>query len=576
MMNKKEIIKVLEQIAVYMEIKGENAFRVSAYRKAAQALEQDERSLRDIDDVSKLNGIGKGTAAIINELIETGESSVLNELKEEIPEGLIPLLKLPGLGGKKLGKLYQELGVKDRETLKEACESNRIQELAGFGKKSEEKILHALEEANTRPERLPIATVEKAAQFLKDRLASLEDVRRFELAGSYRRARETVKDLDFIVSTDAPASVRESLLNMGEIGEIIGQGDTKLSFTVIIDDDFPLSVDVRLVEDEAFATTLHHFTGSKDHNVLMRQLAKDQGEKISEYGVENVETGEVKTFEDETAFFNHFGLSFIPPEVREGRDELAQFPKDSDLQLISNDDIRGDLHMHTTWSDGAHSIDEMIEACRTRGYDMMAITDHSQFLKVANGLTVERLKRQHEQVRMYNEQYEDMTIFTGIEMDILPDGSLDYDDDVLENIDFVIASIHSSFQQDRNTIQQRLETAARHPKVAMIAHPTGRLIGRRDGYDVDLDWLIDLAKETGTILECNANPNRLDLSAEWLEKAQKAGVPIAINTDAHRIEMLDHMPMGVSTAKRGWLNADSVVNTWGAERLKAWIDKKQT
>ncbi|ADU31421.1 DNA polymerase/3'-5' exonuclease PolX [Evansella cellulosilytica] len=570
--NKKDIIKSLEMIAVYLEIKGENSFKVSAYRKAANALERDERTINEIDDPSKLQGIGKGTASVINELMETGQSKLLNELVEELPSGLLPLLKLPGLGGKKIGKLYQELQVVDIDTLRKACEENRVQVLAGFGEKTEEKILAALKEFGKRPERLPIAQVIPVAELLKDRLKEMNDIERFELAGSFRRTRETVKDLDFIISTSKPEKVGEQIVSMENIHSVSGHGDTKISLELKFD-DLIVSVDFRMIKDEAFITTLHHFTGSKDHNVLMRQRAKENGEKISEYGVENEETGKVLTFQSETDFFQHFGLHYIPPEVREGKGELEIF--EGEFPLIHIDQIRSDLHMHTTWSDGADSIEEMIEACRNRKYDYMAITDHSQFLKVANGLSEERLKRQHEEIRKINDSMKDFTVLTGVEMDILPDGSLDYNDAVLQNIDFVIASIHSSFHQDKKTIMKRIRTAMENPHVAMIAHPTGRVIGRREGYPVDYEELIALAVETGTILELNANPNRLDLSAEWVKKAQDAGAKIAINTDAHRLSWLNHMEVGVNTGKRGWLKKESVVNTWSVEQLLQFINQNR-
>ncbi|PYZ93959.1 DNA polymerase/3'-5' exonuclease PolX [Salipaludibacillus keqinensis] len=571
-MNKKDVLQAMERIAVYLEIKGANAFRVSAYRKAAQALEKDERTLAEIEDPSKLSGIGKGTAGIINDLVQTGETPLLNELKEEIPEGLLPLLKLPGLGGKKIGKLYQELNVTDADSLKKVCNEHKVQELAGFGAKTEEKILAALEELGKRPERLTLAQVLPAVEDLYDRLKDIELIKRFELAGSFRRGRETVKDLDFILSTEDPTAVGETLVSMDHIKEIVGHGETKISVELQYD-ELIVPVDFRMIKDESFATTLHHFTGSKDHNVLMRQLAKERGEKISEYGVEQESTGEVKHFDSEEEFFAHFDLPFIPPEIREGNKELESYHDKYDLVDLSL--IRSDLHMHTTWSDGAQSIEEMVQACIEKGYEYMAITDHSQFLKVANGLTVERLKRQHEEVRALNEKMNDFTVFTGIEMDILPDGSLDYTDDTLKEVDFVIASIHSSFQQDEETIMKRLAKACSNPHVAMIAHPTGRLIGRRDGYPVNMEKLFELAAETDTILELNANPNRLDLSADWVVKAQAMGVKLAINTDAHRFDMLEHMPIGVNTAKRGWLKKDTVVNTWTAEQFKEFIWKNR-
>ncbi|MDE5412369.1 DNA polymerase/3'-5' exonuclease PolX [Alkalihalobacterium chitinilyticum] len=568
-MNKKEVIKVLELIAIYMEIKGENSFKVSAYRKAAQALESDERTLAEIEDPSKLKGIGKGTSEVILELKENGTSSLLEELQAELPSGLIPLLKLPGLGGKKIGKLYQELNVTDLESLREACESKKVQVLAGFGKKTEEKILVAIEEVEKRPERFPIAYVLPIAVEIEKQLEQFDHIERYSRAGSLRRLRETVKDLDFIISTNDPEKVKEQLLSLPRIVNVIAAGNTKVS--VELGYDYPVGVDFRLVKPHEFATTLHHFTGSKDHNVKMRQLAKERGEKISEYGVENVETGEVKTFETEEQFFKHFNLCFIPPEAREDQGEVETSRET--LDLIDLKDIQSDLHMHTTWSDGAYSIKEMAEAARAKGYSYIAITDHSQYLKVANGLTEERLIEQMKEIKRVNEEYDDFKIFTGIEMDILPNSTLDFSDELLEQVDFVIGSIHSSFSQDRETIMKRLTTALRNNHVDLIAHPTGRLIGRRSGYDVDIEMLIQLAKETDTALELNANPHRLDLSAEWLKKAQDAGVKLSINTDAHHSDHFDFMEIGVGVARKGMIKKETVINTFTREEFERFINR---
>jgi DNA polymerase (family X) len=568
--NKKDLIRLLEMIAIYMELKGENPFKISAFRKAANALETDERTLTEIEDFTAISGIGKGTAAVIEEYIKDGSSSVLTELKEEVPTGLIPLLQLPGLGGKKIAKLYKELGVVDVSSLKEACETGKVQALAGFGKKTEEKILSAIENVGTRPERLPLAYMLPIAEQIEENLAGIPEIDRFSKAGSLRRMRETIKDLDFIIATTQPESVRQSLLDWPNIKEVVGAGDTKVSIVFAL--DYDVSVDFRLVKPEEFITTLHHFTGSKDHNVRMRQLAKERGEKISEYGVENVETGEVLTFTSEEEFFKHFDLPFIPPEIREDGKEVDTFTAQE--ELIELEDIKGDLHMHSTWSDGAHSIEEMAEACRARGYQYMAITDHSQYLKVANGLTPERLLKQREEIKKLNEKYDDFLILSGVEMDILPDGTLDYEDDILSEMDFVIASIHSAFSQPREKIMERLKTALTNNHVDLIAHPTGRKIGRREGYDVDIDMLIELAKETNTALELNANPNRLDLASEYLRKAQEAGVKILINTDAHKMDTLKHMEIGVSTAKKGWIKKSSVVNALNKNELLEFLHNR--
>ncbi|MCA0986288.1 DNA polymerase/3'-5' exonuclease PolX [Guptibacillus algicola] len=568
--NKKNVINYLEEIAVYMELKGENPFKISAFRKAARALETDDRSMNQISDPAELNGIGKGTAAVINEIIASGESETLESLKKDVPKGLVPLLKLPGLGGKKIAKLYHELGVVDMKTLEEACKQEKIQELPGFGKKSEEKILAAIDEAGKRPERLSIAYMLPLAERIEQQLENIDGIERFARAGSLRRIRETIKDLDFIIATTRAADVSEALVSLEGVSKIVVQGETKI--TLEMDDEYSVSVDFRIVKPEEFASTLHHFTGSKNHNVKMRQIAKLKGEKISEYGVESIETGEVLTFEDEKEFYNHFGLAFIPPEIREDSGEI-EAAEESEFQLVSLSDIKGDLHMHSTWSDGAYTIEEMAERAREKGYSYIAITDHSQYLKVANGLTPDRLREQRLEINRLNEKWDDFKIFSGVEMDILPDGTLDYDDELLEEMDFVIASIHSSFNQDEETIMARLETALRSHHVDLIAHPSGRLLGRRKGYALDHEKLIALAKETNTALELNANPNRLDLAATWLRKAQEEDVKIMINTDAHHMDMLEHMEIGVSAGRRGWLRKESVINTFTAEELEAFFNR---
>ncbi|PIJ97389.1 DNA polymerase/3'-5' exonuclease PolX [Lysinibacillus sphaericus] len=569
-MNKKTIIRTLEKIALYMELQGENPFKVSAFRKAAAALEGDERSLSEMDDVTKLKGIGKGTAAVIEDLMVTGESSLLKDLEEIVPKGLLPLLKLPGLGGKKIAKLHQELGIDSAESLKEACEAGKVRELAGFAAKTEEKILKELANLANRSERLPIWQLEPVVLQIEALLDSMEEVERFSVAGSFRRAVETSKDIDFIVVTEAVEVVRENLINTLAIQEVVAAGDTKIS--VILDLDEPVSVDFRLVKDKEYATALHHFTGSKDHNVRMRQLAKARGEKISEYGVEQ-EDGTVLTFQDEAAFFAHFDLPWIPPSLRSGAKE---FDKTEEIQkLVRLEDIKADLHMHTTWSDGAYSVAEMGKALLARGYQYGVITDHSQFLKVANGLTPERLKKQRVEIEAFNEAHPEFHLFTGTEMDILPDGTLDFDDQVLRELDFVIASIHSSFTQSQEKIMARLLTAMQNPYVHMIAHPTGRIIEDRDGYNPNMKQLIAWAKEYGKILELNANPYRLDLCVEHLEMALAAGVPIAINTDAHDSAHLRFMDIGVRYANRAWIPKDLIVNTWTRDQFEAFIRRNK-
>ncbi|OAK68298.1 DNA polymerase/3'-5' exonuclease PolX [Lederbergia galactosidilytica] len=566
--NKKDVIRLLEQIAIYMELKGENPFKISAFRKAAFALEADDRSLSEISHFSELPGIGKGTEAVIEEYIFEGHSSVLANLQEEVPGGLIPLLQLPGLGGKKISRLYQELAVVDVETLKAACESNQVASLKGFGEKSQTRILEAIAEAGSQPDRLPIAYMLPLAKNIEHYLGKIEEITEFSRAGSLRRMKETMKDLDFVIATEHGKAVKERLLSMPDVQDATVSGDTKITLTLL--GQYKVSVDFRIVQPQEFASALHHFTGSKDHNIRMRQIAKERNEKISEYGVEQTETGKVLTFNSEAEFYQHFQMPLIPPEIREDGKEIDEYR--SELSFIELDDIKGDLHMHTTWSDGAYSIEEMVEACRRKGYQYMAITDHSEFLKVANGLSPDRLRSQIEEIRKINEKYNDITILAGTEMDILPDGSLNYDDDLLAELDIVIASIHSSFSQSQAKIMERLKNAMENPHVDIIAHPTGRLIGRREGYDVDIKLLIELAKQTNTALELNANPARLDLSAKHIRMAHEAGVKIAINTDAHNKENLEYMKVGLASGRKGWLSASSVLNVWPLEKLREFLN----
>ncbi|MFD1206535.1 DNA polymerase/3'-5' exonuclease PolX [Sporosarcina contaminans] len=568
-MNKKTIIRTFEKIALYMELLGENPFKIGAFRKAANVLELDPRSLSEMDDILSLKGIGKGTGAVITDLFEKGKSDLLEELEEKVPKGLIPLLKVPGLGGKKIAKLREAIGIDSIESLRAACESHEVSKVPGFGKKTEEKLLHELNLLGTRKGKLPVWQIESIVLSIEEELQKISEIKRFSVAGSFRRAEEQSSDVDFIIVTDEPAIVREKLLEALPIEETVAAGDSKLS--VALDMAEIVDADFRFVTDEQFATALHHFTGSKDHNVRMRQLAKSKGMKISEYGIE-MEDGTIQTFDTEEAFFNFFELPFIPPSLRIDGTELDRI--DEIDKLLKLDDIRGDFHMHTTWSDGAYSIREMVEACRSKGYSHMVITDHTQYLKVANGLTPERLRMQIAEIRSINEEYDDIEVFCGTEMDILPDATLDFDDELLKELDFVIASIHSNFNQPQEQIMDRLHAAIKNPYVHMIAHPTGRIIGQRDGYSPDVPQLIEWAKQYDKILELNGNPHRFDLSVDYLKMAQDAGVKVAINTDAHVIAQLDHMRIGVQYAQKAWLKKETVVNTWPLEQFIRDIIRK--
>lgn len=569
MLNKKKIIRTFEKIALYMELLGENHFKVAAFRKAANVLELDPRSLAEMDDILKLKGIGKGTGAVIIDLMEKGQSDLLLELEETVPKGLVPLLKIPGLGGKRIAKLHEAIGIDSIETLRAACVEGAVSKVPGFGKKTEENILTAIDVLDTRAGKFPIWKVESVVKLIEEELDAIDEVKRFSVAGSYRRTEEESSDVDFIIVTEEPAIVREKLLTTLPLLDTIAAGDAKLSITLDLED--PIDADFRFVKAEQFASAIHHFTGSKDHNVRMRQLAKSRGQKISEYGVEEA-SGEVTTFETEEQFFAHFDLPFIPPALRQdGReiDRVEEIPS-----LVTIEDIRSDLHMHTTWSDGGYSIREMVEAARAKGYSHIVITDHSDYLKVANGLSPERLREQIAEVRTLNKEYDDIEVFCGTEMDILPDATLDFDDELLAELDFVIAAIHSSFSQSQEQIMERLHTAMKNPHVNMIAHPTGRIIGQREGYNPDVSQLIKWAKEYGKILELNANPYRLDLKVDYLIEAQEAGVNIAINTDAHAIDQLNFMETGVNHAKKAWIKKETIVNTWSLDKFIAEVVKK--
>lgn len=559
-MDKKTIIRTLEQIALHMELLGENPFKISAFRKAANTLELDDRSLAEMDNIYELKGIGKSTGTVIRDLIEKGESETLKELERKVPRSMLDMLKIPGLGGKRIAKIREALGIESIEALYEAAKANEISQLPGFGKKTEQNFIEAIEQLNERSDKHPLWLVEKMVKEVEKALNQIEQVEKYEATGSYRRREEENSDLDFIVVTDEPDSVTKQLKELLPIDSIIGSGESKFSFTARFDEY--VDVDIRFVTAAQFATAIHHFTGSKDHNVKMRQRAKERGEKISEYGV-TLENGTMQTFDTEEQFFNHFDLPFIPPNLRQNGTELEKL--DEMERMVKVEHMNSDLHMHTTWSDGAFSIGEMREALKAKGYTHAVITDHSQYLKVANGLTPERLFEQQKEIAASN--IDDFLLLSGTEMDILPDGSLDFDDEVLANLDFVIASIHSSFNQKEEEIMHRLHEAMKNPHVDMIAHPTGRVIGKRDGYAINIPQFLQWAKQYHKIVEVNASPYRLDLSVEHLKLAKELGVWIAINTDAHAIDQLDYMELGVLHTQKAYIEREQIVNTWTKEQF---------
>ncbi|MDT0671274.1 DNA polymerase/3'-5' exonuclease PolX [Staphylococcus chromogenes] len=566
-MTKKDVIRLLEKIATYMELKGENAFKVSAYRKAAQSLETDERTLDEIDDVTALKNIGKGVGEVIDTYRKTGTSPTLETLQKEVPEGLIPLLKIQGLGSKKIAKLYETLHITDKSSLQAACEAGKVSELKGFAKKTEQNILEAVKAMGAKKDHYPIDTMRGLNRVVQAHLETIPEIEAFEVAGSFRRMKEMSKDLDYIISTEAPLKVQKALLEIPNKLKEVAVGKTKVSLELEYDDE-TIGVDFRMIEPRSFFHTLQHFTGSKEHNIRIRQLAKAREEKVSEYGIEQAD-GQLLQFDSEAKIYEHFNVNWIAPSMREDGSEF-----DKDLSdIITLEDIRGDIHMHTTASDGAMSLREMVEANIRKGYDFMCITDHSKSLKVANGLSIERLLKQNEEIKALNKEYEEIDIYSGTEMDILPDGSLDYEDEVLSQLDYVIAAIHQSFNQSESEIMKRLETACYNPYVRHIAHPTGRIIGRRDGYPVDMEKLIKMCSDTNTVLEINANPKRLDLNAATLRA--NPNLKVTINTDAHHTNHLEFMKYGVATAQKGFVKKTQVINAMSRSTFKDFVNQKK-
>lgn len=566
-MNNKQVSSQLNQLADLMELKGENPFKVNAYRKAARAVENSRQALDELEKgPEELPGVGKGTAAAIQEIMNTGTLEALQNLLEELPTGLPELMKIPGLGPKSIHVLYRDLGVKNMEELENVLTEGEVRKLPGFGEKKEKKILEGILRMKERPARFLLIHALPVAETLEKRLMEHPDVQRVKPAGSLRRMKETVKDIDLVVATERPTAVGEWIVSMPEVKEVINHGETKVS--VVVGMGIDIQVDFRLVEPCHFITALLHFTGSTEHNVRIRQRAKEFGWKVNEYGIVDSENERELTFTEEEEVYQQLQCPFVIPELREDRGEM-DVPGERLPQVLQEGDIRGDLHMHTRWSDGSASVKEMALAAQKRGYEYIAITDHSKSLKVAGGLTEDDLKRQREEIDAVNEELDGITVLAGIEMDILPDGRLDFSDQVLSELDLVIASVHSSFRQSRDRMTRRILNAIENPFVHIIAHPTGRLINRRDPYEVDLDRIFEAAAETKTILELNANPNRLDLSDVNLKKAKEAyGIHFSINTDAHAPEMFSFIRLGISTARRGWLEPEDVVNTYSLEALR--------
>ncbi|TDM17887.1 DNA polymerase/3'-5' exonuclease PolX [Macrococcoides caseolyticum] len=561
---KKDYIKQLERIATLLELSAENPFKVSAYRKAAANLETFEDDINAVSDFTQIKGIGKGVAEVLEDIRAHHESSLLKTLKEQVPEGFIQMLKIRNLGAKKIVKINGALGITTVDELKAACLNNEISALAGFGKKSEENILSGIEEMLTMTEKLSIYQVHQFTQMIDAALAQIDEIDRFSVVGSFRRRNEFSKDIDYIVETSNRETVKAQLTALPFVKKVELAGDEKVTIQAERE-DLITTVDFRFTDSDGYAHMLQHFTGSKEHNIRIRQLAKERNEKISEYGI-TTDDGNLIQMQSEAEIYQHFNQTFIPPEMRQ---DGSEFEFKEFGEIIQPEDIRGDIHMHTTYSDGAHTLEQMIEACIAKGYEYMMITDHSKSLHVANGLSEERLLEQHARIKALDAQYSEIDIYSGVEMDILADGEMDYSNDVLAQLDYCIGAIHQSLNQSEDEIMKRLINACNNPYVRHIAHPTGRLIGRRNGYHVNMSKLIETAQKTNTILEINAHPMRLDLSSDVLK--QYPDIKLVINTDAHAIDQLDLMKYGVSTAIKGYVKKEQVINTLPREAFKSWI-----
>ncbi len=560
-MTNKEIAQRFAELADLLEFKDENAFKVRSYRRVARVLEdlsEDVAELAEKGTLEDLPGVGEATAKKIAEYLETGRIRRLEEAREGVPEGIAEVLGIQGVGPKKAAMLFKELGIGSVDELEEAAREHRLRDLPGMGEKTEQNILRGIRIARSGTERMRLDVALDAAAMVIDHLEGKQGlVSRITPAGSLRRRRETIGDVDLLAVGDDPAAIIDEFTSGPYVADVLLAGETKAS--VVVEGDPHPQVDLRVVDADEFGSALQYFTGSQAHNINLRGLAKKRGMKISEYGL--FEGDDRIASAEEEDIYRALDMALIPPELREDQGEIEAALDGSLPDLVEPDDIRGDFHVHSDWSDGRNTIEEIAEAARERGLRFVAITDHSRSLTVANGLTEERVREQIEQIERVNRSLSDLQVLAGSEVDIRSDGSLDLPDDLLAELDVVIAAIHTGFKQPRRQITDRLVAAAEHPHVDIIAHPSGRLIGRRDPYDLDVPELIRACARTGTALEINANPERLDLTDGYCRMARAQGVRLAIGSDAHGVEALRLIDLGVAVARRGWLEKDDVLNT---------------
>ena len=572
-MKNQEVSRIFNDIADLLEIKGDNPFRIRAYRRAAMNIEGFSRDVAETSkaELMEIPGIGKDLAGKVEEYVKTSKIQSFEDLKKEMPETLSVLLSVPSLGPKTAKLLFDELNVADIDALEQLAREHKLSGLPGIKEKTEENILKGIEMLKRGRERKPLGNALPIAHDIYEYLKRNSPVKKLSIAGSIRRYKDTIKDIDILGTSRDPKAVMNIFVHMPQVKDVIMQGPTKSS--VFIEEG--IQVDLRIVEEESFGAALAYFTGSKAHNVRLREMAVKKGLKINEYGVFRERDDKKVGGEKEEDIYKILGLPFIPPELREDSGEIEAACEGKLPRLVELGDIKGDLHVHSTWSDGSHDFEELAEAARQRGYEYIAITDHSKGLAIARGLTAERLMQQKHEIEKINRRLKGVKLIAGTEVDIKSDGKMDLPDDVLKKMDIVVASIHSGFRQNREKITNRLISAMRNPYVSVVAHPTGRLIGERDPYDVDMKEILKVARETGTALEINAYPLRLDIHDAYARMAKEMNVSIVINTDTHVADQFDYMSYGVSIARRGWLEKKDILNTQRYASLMKLLKKKR-
>jgi DNA polymerase (family 10) len=563
-MTNQELADIFDHIADILDIQGENPFKVRAYKKAAQTLENlttQITSVEELEKLGKLPGIGEAITKKIKELLQTGKLNYYEELKKSEYAPLVEFLRIPGVGPKHAKLIYDELKIKTIPELEKAAKEGKLRNLFGLGEKTEENILKGVSQVKKFKERFSLAYIYPKALAMVDELKKNKDVKEITLAGSLKRMRETIADVDILVSSTKPSSVASSFVKLPSVASILSQGKTKSS--ILTKDGF--QSDLRIVKPDQFGAAQHYFTGSKAHNIRIRSLGVQKGLKINEYGVFKGKKWIAGKTEEEV--FKSVGLPYIPPEIREDWGEIEAAMEGRLPHLIELKDLKGDLHVHTDWTDGQNSIEQMAEKAIKKGYEYLAICDHSPTIGITNGLDEKRLSRQIKEIKKLNRKFKKFKLLTGIEVDIRSNGELDLPDELLKTLDIVVASVHTKFTQPKEEMTKRIIKAIENPNVDIIAHPTGRLIGKREPYDFDMDKILDAAFSNKKIMELNAYPERLDLNDIRCRQAKEIGVKLAISTDAHKEGHLDWIFFGVATARRGWSESEDVINTLPLKKL---------